>query len=109
MTTNSNIHTTVMRRVRTIHALRTMATGVGVSLVLLVAALYVIGREVWVARVFENMPSLEHVPQVVHFFTSAFLTTNIVVQLLLLVCIGSAVWFVRELSRIIVHPTLRFA
>lgn len=100
MTTSSSIQQNVMRRVRTIHALRAAAGGAGLSFLALVASLYLIGREVWVARVWENMPSLAHTDAFLRFFAQAFLHTHLLVQALILVTIFAAVWLLRELGRV---------
>lgn len=107
--TNSTIHTNVMRRVRTIHAIESAASGAGASIVLLAASLYFIGREVWVARVWENMPNLMHVNAFINFFTYAFLHTNIFVQVLILITIFAGVWFVREFVRVFTSGSRRLA
>lgn len=105
----TTIHTNVMRRVRTIHALRSASTGAGASVLLLTLSLYLIGREVWVARVWENMPKLSHLGSFVRFFTYAFTHTHPSVQLLVLLVIFAALWFVRELIRALNVYTLKLA
>lgn len=107
--TTSHLHTTVMRRVRAIHTLKSAASGVGVSVVMLVLSLYLIGREVWVARVWENMPSIANVDAFTRFFTYAFTHTHFSVQLLILVMIAAAVWFLREIARVLMTAPMRFA
>jgi hypothetical protein len=97
-----------MRRVRRIHALRAAASGVGASFVVLAGSLYFIGREVWVARVFQNMPRVENVSAVFRFFTSAFLSTDFAVQVLVMLCAAAGVWLVREMARV-VSVQVRFA
>lgn len=97
-----------MRRVRTIHALRSAASGVGASIILILVSLYFIGREVWVARVWENMPSIANAQAFARFFTYAFTHTHFSVQLLVLTVIFATLWFLREIGRrLLVTP--RFA
>lgn len=103
--THSTIHMTVMRRVRTIHALRAASAPIGASFLVLAGSLYIIGREVWVARVFQNMPRIEDVAAVARFFTSAFLTTDVVVQALTLLTLIAALWLVREVGKLLLIPT----
>jgi hypothetical protein len=98
-----------MRRVRSIHAMRAAASGIGVSFVLLVVSLYFIGREVWVARVFENMPSAGHVTAVLRFFASAFITTDAAVQALTLLSAIAVLWLLRELVRLLSLQSARYA
>lgn len=95
----TNIHTNVMRRVRTIHTLRSASTGAGASILLLVLSLYLIGREVWVARVWHNMPSIADVGSFATFFTYAFTHTRFSVQVLTLLVIFAVLWFIREFVR----------
>jgi hypothetical protein len=98
-----------MRRVRTIHALRAAAAPVGASFLVLALSLYLIGREVWVARVFANMPDSADVLAVLRFFTYAFLNTHLSVQTLLLLSIAAAVWLVREAAAVFMPRSLRLA
>lgn len=107
--TDSTIHTNVMRRVRTIHALRSASTGAGASVLLLVLSLYLIGKEVWVARVWHNMPSLSHVGSFATFFTYAFTHTRFSVQVLTLLVIFALLWLARESVRILTLPSRRYA
>jgi hypothetical protein len=105
---SSRIQEIVMRRVRTIHALRTSATGAGISVLMLIASLYFIGREVWVARVFQNMPRITDVPAVLRFGIAAFSHTHPVVQILVLFVFAAVLWFFRETYRVIViRPLLK--
>ena len=97
MTDTSTISDTVMRRVRSIHLLRTTARPVFAALVFLLA-LWEMGREVWVAKVFENMPSLADAPAVITFYFNAYLSTDMSVQALLLVAVAALIWFAREIA-----------
>lgn len=104
MKDSSPVLNTVMRRVRVIHHVRTFAPGV-VSVVLLMGALFGLGREVWVAKVLENMPSLANIPATLSFFVSAFLHTELFVQILSIVVLAALVWLAREIARALVsHP-----
>lgn len=67
----------------------------------LAVSLYLIGREVWVARVWENMPSLVHLNAVARFFIYAFLHTHLIVQVLILITAFASVWVVRECARVL--------
>ena len=88
---------TVMRRVRTIHRVRTIAP-IAVACGLFLFALWGIGREVWVAKVLENMPSVWNVPQVLGFASSAFLHTELAVQILLITALAALVWLARAVA-----------
>lgn len=98
----------VMRRVHAVHTMRLIAR-TGSSVVLLTASLYALGREVWVARVFQNMPSPSDLPAAFSFFISAFMGTHVVVQLTILVAIASMVWLLREVWRIVDTQSLHLA
>ncbi len=97
---NSSISQTVMRRVHRIHVLRTIAAPV-FGVVVFLVALWGIGREVWVAKVFENMPSLANVPAVVSFSFHAFLATDLFVQILSIVVIGSLIMLARSFASVL--------
>lgn len=96
----SSISHIVMRRVHRIHLMRRAAAALSAASVFLLA-LWGVGREVWVAKVLENMPSVADVPGVALFFLSAFQETDLAVQLLLIVALAALVWFARALARAI--------
>jgi hypothetical protein len=106
--TDSNIHTTVMRRVHRIHTLRAVLGSAGASFFLLAASLYFIGREVWVARVFENMPHSSDALAIVRFFVEAFVTTDVAVQAFTLLSALAFAWMLREAGKLVVQP-MKFA
>ena len=82
-----------MSRVHTIHALQLVLSTTVASVVLFVVALWSIGREVWVSRVLQNMPSLSDTSAVLHFYLAAFMDTRFIVQVLAVLTIGAFVWF----------------
>jgi hypothetical protein len=92
---------TVMRRVRTVHAFRPLFSASGVSVVVFVAALWGVGREVWVARVFQNEPSLTNISAIAHFYLLAFLDTRLIVQILSVLVIAAFISFVRNTAQTI--------
>ena len=97
MTPNSSISSTVMRRVRIMHATRTFAP-VFVASILFMLAVWEIGREVWVAKVFENMPSFANVPAVLNFIGNAFVNTEVAVQVFSILALGALVWLARSFA-----------
>ncbi|MES2668406.1 MAG: hypothetical protein V4644_01795 [Patescibacteria group bacterium] len=105
--TDTTISRIVMKRVHRIHAIRMAAAPLGGAIVFLIA-LWSIGREVWVAKVFENMPALLDVPAVLGFYTSAFLGTDLLVQACSVSAAASLIWIASELARHIRVPH-RFA
>ncbi len=97
MTPNSSVSRTVMRRVRILYGIRA-ATPVFAASFLFVLALWGIGREVWVAKVFENMSSYADVTGMLSFLASAFLNTDIVVQALSILALGALIWLARSFA-----------
>jgi hypothetical protein len=86
-----------MRRVRIMHATRAFVP-VLVTSGLFILAVWEIGREVWVAKVFENMPSYADVPAVLNFFAGAFLNTEVVVQVFSIVAVAALLWLARSFA-----------
>lgn len=95
----SAIEQRVMRRVRAARTVSPLLSGEALALVVAVLALWGIGREVWVARVFQNAPSLAHISAASHFWLAAFLNTRSTVQLLVLATLIAALYLVREFAR----------
>jgi hypothetical protein len=93
----TTIEQNVMRRVRLIRILGLIiSTGVFAALAF-VAALWGIGREVWVARVFENGP--QDFLGRLSYWGYAFLHTRFIVQALSLASLASLLFLVREVAR----------
>lgn len=94
MPTESRIEAAVMRRVRRARIVRPFVS-IAPALMLFAAAAYGLKREVWVARVIENMP--HDALAAIRFFVQAFITTELVVQTLFILLALALVWAVREL------------
>jgi len=110
MTTNDNkstIERVVMRRVYTIRALRLVMNSVTASAAVAVLALWGIGREVWVARVFENMPQSGGTIATSRFYVAAFTNTELVVQILVLSAVAALVYMARECARAITRYSVQ--
>jgi len=103
----SNIQANVMRRVHTIHTVRPLLSGTMLAAILSFGSLYLLGREVWVAKIFTNMPNPVHVASVLRFFEAAFFNTTTLVQVLCISVLFGIVWLARNLARSIEFP--RFA
>jgi hypothetical protein len=88
-----------MRRVRTIHALRPLVSSGFLAALVSAASLYAIGREVWVAKVFANMPSIADLSALTRFFAFAFLNTATSVQALSLLTLVASLFLAREIAR----------
>lgn len=95
----SKIHTNVMRRVHTIHALRPLTTTTALSTLALLLAVWGIGRQVWVAQVFNNMPSFTDTASFARFMLVAFAHTEFVVQALTVIALAAALWLVVDALR----------
>jgi len=100
MNDGTDIERVVMRRVRLIRILRLVISTVVLAMITAVAALWGIGREVWVARVFENAPvNIEDLP---NFYIAAFLHSHVIVQVLSLLTLASLLYLAVETARLLV-------
>lgn len=99
MNNQSSIEAVVMRRVQRIRVLRLFVNGVVLSGLVLAVALYGIGREVWVARVFANGPqgALGHAL----YLAYAFEHTRFAVQALSLLVLLSVIYLARATAKLI--------
>lgn len=101
MANPSDIELVVMRRVRLIRILTLIISTVTLVAITAVVALWGIGREVWVARVFENMPSVANENAFFTFWLTAFTHTRLIVQVLTVLTGVSLLFLVREIARFI--------
>lgn len=99
MIETSNIELVVMRRVRLIRILKLVISTAVLAVLTFGAALWGIGKEVWVARIFENAPiAISDLP---NFYFAAFLHTNLIVQALIILTLASLIFLMREIVRFI--------
>lgn len=99
MNGHSDIERIVMRRVRLIRILGLIiSTGVFASLTLFFALMGV-GKEVWVARVFQNAPA--DFADLPNFFIAAFMNTRFIVQALAVLTLVSFAYLLRETARFV--------
>jgi hypothetical protein len=108
MNPSSLLKTLVMRRVRAVHLMREFLTTTTLSVAAFVLALWSIGREVWVSRVFQNMPSLTNIGAVAQFYLAAFMDTRFIVQVLTVLTLGAFIWLTYNIFRLLRTAT-RFA
>lgn len=101
MSNHSNIERAVMRRVHTIHILRPLISSGMLAALVLMAALWGIGREVWVARVFQNMPHSANFEALTRFYVDAFSHTRLIVQALTILTLASVIYLARETARLL--------
>lgn len=106
MSNPSNIERVVMRRVHAIHVLRPIVSAGAFAALVAILALWGIGREVWVAKVFANAPH-DFVGES-RYLVYAFDHTRLVVQALTIVTLASLVYLAREAARLLV-ATITFA
>jgi hypothetical protein len=101
MNEQSNIERIVMRRILLIRVLRLVISTVVLAALTTIAALWGIGKEVWVARVFENAPlGIGDLP---NFYFAAFMHTHFIVQILTLLTLASLIYLAWEIVRLIAH------
>lgn len=103
MTTNimpnaSDIERIVMRRVRVIRLLRPLLSTSALASLVFVAALWGIGREVWVARVIADAPHQGLLP-LGYFYLTAFERTRLAVQALTITTLVSLIYLARVTAR----------
>ncbi|MDD2657096.1 MAG: hypothetical protein PHD04_00320 [Candidatus Pacebacteria bacterium] len=99
-TEQSDIERIVMRRVQLIRVLRLIISTVVLAALTAIAALWGIGREVWVARVLENAPP--NLDDLLNFYIAAFTNTNLAVQVLTLLTLASLIYLAFEIARLII-------
>ena len=97
MNEQSNIERAVMRRVHLIRILGLVISTATLAILTLVLALWGIGKEVWVERVFQNAPT--DFAQIPNFFISAFGNTRLVVQILAILTFASFIYLARATVR----------
>jgi hypothetical protein len=107
MTNPSDIERIVMRRVRLIRLLTLIISTVMLAVITTVAALWGIGREVWIAHVFQNMPEVTHGSEFVTFWMTAFTHTRLLVQVLVVGTVASLLFLIREIARFVVSSFSR--
>jgi hypothetical protein len=97
MNNHSPIEQVVMRRVRLIRILGLIISTAVLAVLTLVLALWGIGQEVWVARVFQNAPA--DITDLPRFYLAAFNHTRLVVQILALLTFISFLYLLRATAR----------
>lgn len=96
-TGETSIEHAVMRRVRLIRILALVISTGTLAVLTFILALWGIGKEVWVARVFQNAPTdFVNLP---NFLIAAFGNTRFVVQILAVLSFASFIYLARETVR----------
>ena len=96
--THPDIERIVMRRVHLIRILQLVISTLVFAVLTAIAALWGIGREVWVARIFENAPT--DPVKLFAFWFSAFTHTRFIVQALIVLTLVSLAFLIREVVRL---------
>lgn len=107
MTNPSDIERIVMRRVRLIRILTFVISTVMFAALTAAATLWGIGKEVWIARVLQNMPAAGNPEQFIAFWVSAFIHTRLLVQVLLVLTVSSFLFLLAETARFIAGSFVR--
>lgn len=100
---DSSLKKNVMRRVRIINSVRPFMSMTALSVVVLFVSLYELGRFVFVAQVYRNMPAVENVSALFQFFVAAFLNTEFVVQIFSILVIVAVAFVAKEAGRGVVR------
>lgn len=96
----THIELVVMRRVHIIRILKLVISTVVLAVLTSIAALWGIGREVWVASVLQNAPhSIFDLPR---FYFESFMHTRFIVQVLSVLTLTSLLFLARETIRLLV-------
>lgn len=99
MDNQSSIERAVMRRIHIIRILGLVISTATLAIITLVLALWGIGNQVWVERVFQNAPKdFVNIP---NFLVSAFGNTRLVVQILAILTFTSFIYLARATARAI--------
>ncbi|MFH1178320.1 MAG: hypothetical protein V1711_01155 [bacterium] len=98
----TDIEKNVMRRVHLIHILGLIISTAVLAFITLTLALWGIGKHVWVARIFENMPHSGDFTETGRFYFEAFRHTRLIVQALAIISFTALIYFIRETYRMLV-------
>ena len=101
---SSTIEKNVMRRIYRARVLRFVISTDTLAIFIFVLALWGIGREVWVTRIFQNMPHSGNISALFTFWFSAFLHTNFIVEALSVLTFACVIFLAREVARTFSPP-----
>ena len=97
MENNLHIRKYVMRRVYTTYVLRQLRSPLALKAYMLLAVFLVFVRSVSLENVFANMPRTFEMGQVYSFFSSAFINTEMVVQITGVTLIAIAIFLAKDI------------
>ena len=98
---SSQLKKEIMLRVRFVHLVKRALQPFAIKMVVAVAALFAVGRMVFVAKVFENAPSVSQVSEFSTFFVRAFTHTEFAVQAVILAITIAVVLALRDVAKTI--------
>lgn len=98
-TEQSDIERVVMRRVHLLRILGLVISTGALMALTFVVALWGVGKEVWVAHVFANMPHPGNLLDLARFWLSTFMNTRLIVQILTLLTLASLIYLILEVVR----------
>ena len=104
-TNQTDIERIVMRRVRLIRLLALVISTATLAVLTFVAALWGIGKEIWVAQVFQNAPA--NIVDLPRFYLDAFMHARLIVQALSVLTLISLFFLAREMVRFISSSSVR--
>lgn len=94
----SKIEQQVMASVGVVYGARQLVSATAIKLYVCALALYGLGRLVWVSRVFENLANVGW-GQAAEFMLSAVMSTDLLVQVVLMVLAVAGISLIRDLVR----------
>ena len=96
---NSLLKQETMMRVRFIHLVKRAVRPFAIETIIAAAALFEVGRLVFVARVFQNAPSVARFQEVALFFGRAFAHTHPIVQLMVAAALVAVVLAFKDMVK----------
>lgn len=93
----SDIKTKVMRRVYMVTYIRRAISPFALKCYTSLVALFAVSKFVWVAKVFENAPSITNPVAEARFVLNAFTGTELAVQALILALTIVGVWLIKDI------------
>lgn len=104
----STIEQKVMGSVAVIHTFRRATSATALKVYTCVVSLYGLGSLVWVSKVWGNMANMGPAA-LLQFWVSAFVQTDLAVQVLFVAMVVSAVWLAFDMARSFAQPEGRLA
>ena len=94
---NIRLKRKIMWRIKSVYILNQILSPINLKLFSILILLYIGGKLVFVAEIFNNMPVFSDFGGVIHFSYSAFVHTELIVQFVCLLGFSMIIWFFRDL------------